>query len=253
MEEKMNSNKMTNSIIDTSQRKAVKIAGLFFLFNLIVPLLNWTFVLSKFTVAENVIATANNIMANELLFRFGITIELFMSVGLIVLALVLYKILKPVNKNLAMLALLLKLVEATLMAVTVLVPFVALQILNGEAYLTVFTLEQLQFPIGLIFNSHTAITSIPMVFLGLDMMAFSYLFFKSKYIPRILAGFGILSFALIFIHALMYILAPEYAMMPINQIIFWAPSGLFEIIIGIWLLTKGLNDQQGDKHIKEAS
>ncbi len=49
---------MSKSISDTSQHKAVKVAGLFFLFNLIVPLLNWTFVLSKFTVAENVIATA---------------------------------------------------------------------------------------------------------------------------------------------------------------------------------------------------
>jgi hypothetical protein len=235
---------MTKHVVDTSQRKAVKVAGLMFLFSLIVPLLNWTFVLSKFNIAGDPIATAKNIMANELLFRFGITIELIMSVGLIVLALALYIILKPVNKNLALLALFLKLVEATIMAVTVLVHFIALQVLNGEAHLTVFTPEQLQFPIGLIFNSHTAITSIPMVFLGLDMMVFSYLFFKSKYIPRVLSGFGILSFALIFIHALMYILAPEYAMMPITQIIFWPPSGLFEIIIGIWLLSKGLNVQQ---------
>jgi hypothetical protein len=240
----MKSNKMTSSFTDPSQGKAIKVAGLFFLLNLIVPLLNWTFVLSKFNVAEDVIATAKNIMANELLFRFGITIELFMSIGLIVLALVLYIILKPVSKNLALLALLLKLIEATLMAVTVLVPFIALQILNKESYLTEFTPEQFQFPIGLIFNSHTAITSIPMVFLGLDMMIFSYLFFKSKYIPRILSSFGILSFALIFIHALMYILAPEHAMMPINQIIFWTPSGLFEVIIGIWLLFKGIKVQQ---------
>ncbi len=249
----MNSNRKTARIADISQHKAARVAGFMFLFSLIVPLLNWTFVLSKLVVAENVIATANNIMANELQFRIGITIELTMSVGLIVLALALYIILKPVNKNLALLALLWKLVEATMVAVIVLVSFIALQILNGEAYLTAFTPEQLQVPVGLILNAHTTIYSIPMVFLGLDMMVFSYLFFKSKYIPRILAGFGILSFALIFIHALMYILAPKYATMPINQIIFWVPSGLFEIIIGIWLLSKGLKVQQGDNHIKEAS
>jgi len=92
-----------------------------------------------------------------------------------------------------------------------------------------------------------------MVFLGLDMIVFSYLFFKSKYIPRILAGFGILSFALILIHALMYILVPKCAAMPINQIVFWAPSGLFEMIIGVWLLSRGLNVQQGDNHTKVAS
>lgn len=83
-----------------------------------------------------------------------------------------------------------------------------------------------------------------MVFLGLDMMVFSYLFFKSKYIPRILANFGILSFALIFIHALMFMLTPKYATMPINQIVFWVPSGLFEITIGIWLLSKGPKIEQ---------
>jgi len=221
-------------------QNVVKIAGLFFLLNLLVPLFNWTFILSKFKVDDNVIATAKNIMANELLFRFGITVELFLSVGLIILALVLYKILKVVNKDFARFALFLKLIEATLIAVSVLIPFIALQVLQEEAFLKSFTQEQLQFPIGLIFNSHTAITSVPMVFLGLDMMLFSYLFFKSKYIPSVLAGFGILSFAFILIHSLMYIITPQYATMPINQIIFWAPSGIFEIIIGIWLLLKGV-------------
>jgi hypothetical protein len=66
-----------------------------------------------------------------------------------------------------------------------------------------------------------------------------------------LADFGILSFALIFIHALMYIIAPKYAMMPISQLIFYAPSGLFEIIIGIWLLSKGIKISK-DEDIKDA-
>ena len=235
---------MINNIDDTSQRKAAKVAGVMFLFSLIVPSLNWAFILSKLVVAENVIATANNIMTNEFQFRIGITIELIMSVGLIVLGLALYIVLKPANKNFALLALLLKLVEATIAAGIVLVSLIALQLLNGDAYIANFTAEQLRVPVGLILNVHTAVFSIPMVFLGLDMMVFSYLFFKSRYIPKILASFGVLSFALIFIHALMFILAPRYATMPINQIIFWAPSGLFEIVIGIWLLTKGLKIQQ---------
>jgi hypothetical protein len=234
---------MTDHITDRSLHKAVKVAGFMFLFSLIVPSLNWAFVLSKFIVAENAIATANNIMANEFLFRIGNVIELIMSVGLIVLALALYIILKPVNKNLALLALLLKLVEATIVAVIVLISFIALQVLSGKAYLTVLTPGQLLSPVGFFLNVHTTLYSIPMIFLGLDMILFSYLFFKSKYIPGILAGFGILSFTLILIHALMYILAPEYAKMMINQIIFYAPSGLFEIMIGVWLLFKGIKLQ----------
>ncbi len=237
----MNSKKTSLIITDTSHRNTVKVAGFMFLFTFIVPTINWAFVLSKLNIEGNAVATAKSIIANEFLFRLGITIELFMSVGLIILGLVLYTILKNVNRNLALLALSLKLVEATIMAITVLIPFIALEILNSNTPFTTLTQEQLLFPLGKIFNSHTAITSIPMVFLGLDMLIFSYLFLKSKYIPRILAGFGILSFALVLIQSLMFILGPEYATRPINQIIFWTPSSLFEIIIGIWLLAKGIN------------
>ena len=234
---------MTSYAADSSQRKAAKLAGFMFLFCLIGPLLNWGLVLSKFIVAEDIIATAKNIMGNELQFRIGITVELIMAVVLVVLARALYTLLEPVDKALALLALLLKLAEATIVAAIVLVSLLALQVLDGGAHLTAFTPEQLQVPVGLILNAHTAIYSIPMVFLGLDMMLFSYLFLKSKYIPRILAGFGILSFAFILIHALMFILAPQYAAMPVNQAIFYAPSGIFEIIIGIWLLVRGVDVQ----------
>jgi hypothetical protein len=228
----------------SSQHKAARVAGFMFLFSLIVPLLNWAFVLSKLIVAENVIATANNIKANELLFRIGITIELIMSVGLMVLALALYIILKPVNKNLALLALLWKLAEAIIVAVIVLISFIALQISNGGAYLTAFTLEQLQAPVGFLLSEHTVLYSIPMVFLGLDLVIFFYLFFKSRYIPRILAGFGILSYALILIHAFVNILAPEYATMLIMEIICYTPSCFLELIAGVWLLVKGVNVRQ---------
>jgi len=240
---KMDSNKMNAKIIDTSQRKAARVAGFMFLFSFIVPTLNWIFVLHKFIVAENVMATAKNIMANELLFRIGITIELIMSVGLAVLALALYTILKPVNRHLALLGILLKLAEAVVVAVIVLVSFIALQILDGGANLTGYTPEQLQAPVGLILNMHTALYSIPMVFLGLDMMIFFYLFFKSKYIPKILSGFGILSFALILFQALGNILVPKYAATPAIDIICYTPSGIVEIVVGIWLLSEGLNIQ----------
>jgi hypothetical protein len=233
----------TNQIADLPTQKTVKIAGFMFLFAFIVPTLNWVFVLSNFIDTNDSIATANNILSNELMFRIGITIELIMSLGLLILAMILYSMLKTINRYLALLALLLKISEAVLVAVMVVIMFIALHMLIETAAMIESTSKQFYLFAGILLNKHTALYSIPMVFLGLDMIIFSYLFFKSKYIPVLLAGFGIFSFALILIHALMYILTPEYAAMPIIQIIFYAPSGLFEIIIGIWLLSKGLNDQ----------
>ncbi len=231
---------MANHTADASLSRIARIAGLLFLFSLIVPLLNWIFVLSKFIVAENAIDTAHTILANELLFRIGIINDLITSAVVVVLALALYIILKSVNKNLALLALFLKLTEAILLAVIALGSFIALLILNGQASLTVFEPEQIQALVGLFLNARMSVSAIPMVFLGLNLMVFLYLLFKSKYVPRILAGFGILSYALIFIYALITILSPNYATIMIIQIISWAPSCLFEVIIGVWLLFKGV-------------
>ena len=76
---------MTKQGVATSQRKAVKIAGFMFLFAFIIPTLNWALVLATFNVPGDALATAKNIMANTFLFRLGISVELVMAVGLVVL------------------------------------------------------------------------------------------------------------------------------------------------------------------------
>ena len=231
---------------------AAKVAGFMFLFSLLVPALNFAFVLSPLVVAADPIGTARNILANEALFRVGLTIELIMSVGLVVLAVALYRILKPVSGCLALLALLWKVAEVVLAAAIVLISFVALQVANGAVEMTVFSREQLLAPVGLLLNAHTVLYSAPMVFLGLDLMLFFCLFYRSNYIPRVMAGFGVLSYALILIHALGIIVVHDLATMPIVQAVGYLPSCLAELMVGIWLLVKGLNMRPTDVGVSES-
>jgi hypothetical protein len=228
-----------------SNKKIARIAGFMFLLIVTGWTLNWIFVDSKIHAAGNVMATVNNIMANELLFRIGIANELIFSIFGIVLALGLYIILKPVNKNLALLALCWKLMDAIIGTVNVLVTFIVLQMVNGKATMTVFKPEQLQDIAGLFFNIRANGAAIAMLFLGLGFMVFFYLLFKSKYVPGILAGFGVLSYFLIFVNSLANILLPQNAAVltmvnPISMI-FMTPSILFELLIGFWLICKGIN------------
>ena len=220
---------------------AAKVAGFMFLFSLLVPALNFVLVLSPFVVADDPLGTARNILAKEALFRVGLTIELIMSVGLVVLAVALYRLLKPISGGLALLALLWKVAEVVLAAAIVLITFVALQMAHGTVGLKAFSAEQLLMPVGLLLNAHTALYSVPMVFLGLDLGLFFYLFYRSNYIPRMMAGFGILSYALIFIHALGIIIVPDIATRPIIQTVAYLPSCITELVVGAWLLVKGLN------------
>jgi len=237
---------MTSYFKDVSLQKTARVAGSMFLCSLIVPTLNWVFILSKFISSENVINTGQNILGNEFLFRIGIINELITSVIIVVLALALYIILKSINKNLAMLALFLKLIEAMLWAVIALGHFIALLILNGQASLTAFEPEKIQAIVGLFLNIYIATTAVPGVFVGLNLMIFSYLLFKSKYIPSILAAFGVLSYVLVFIYDSLTILLPNYATIMIIQIICTTPIGIFQLIIGIWLVFRGLNIQLQD-------
>lgn len=224
--------KTSTSII--AQHRAARIAGFMFLFILTTILLN-SFILSKLIVTENALATANNIVTSTWLFRLGITNELILSVCAILLAIALYITLKSVNKHLALMALYLKLTEGILSAVIALLNFIGLQVLLGKDQITT-TSEQSRTLVGSFLNLHDTLYAIPMLFLGLNLVLFSYLFFKSRYIPKSLAVFGMVSYALVFGFALVNILLPK-----LSALVLTVPSILFELIIGIWLLFRGIN------------
>jgi hypothetical protein len=225
------------------QQRWVKVAGVLFLSAFILPTLNWMLVLSRLVDSESAAATTRKVLNNEWLFRLGTSVELFMAISLLVLAVALYAILKTVDRNLALLALTIKSVEAGLCGVLVLLSFLALQLSNGAT--GTIDLDSIRSLVGVLLNQHTVLYAIPMVLLGLDMMLFFYLFLKSGLLPRGLALFGIFSFACIFVHSLGHLLAPDVAAMPVVAGIFYAPSCLAELIVGSWLLAKGTDIHKG--------
>jgi len=92
-------NKMT--ILLTNSKHIARLAG--FLYFLLIPLgfFGVTYVTSALIVSGDAAATVNNIIASESLYRLSMVSALWMNVVSIVLVLVLYKLLEPVNKNLA--------------------------------------------------------------------------------------------------------------------------------------------------------
>lgn len=215
-----------------------------FLCSLLVPAINWVFILSKFIVPENDISTAHNILANKIFFSVGIINEVLSAIVIVSLSLALYTILKSINRNLALLALVLKLADAFLTLVIALTHVVALQVLSNLSTFTATTQEQMKALIGVFLRSHISLTSIPGMFLGLSMSIFLYLLIRSKYIPSFLAKFGFISYVLIFIYDFLFILSPSISSTPIIQIIGLGPNIFFMPIIGFWLITKGLKIQK---------
>ena len=188
-------------------------------------------------------------MANELLFRIGVANDIIVFVLVVFLSLALYVILKTVNKNFALLALLMRFGEGIIGGVvTVLSGLIPLLLLDGAAESET---KQLQALVGLFLEVQTAGLNIVMIFMGLGGTVFCYLFFKSKCIPRILAAWGIFTYLTMLIFSFVNILFPNLPEM--IAIVLYTPGALFEVIIGLWLLFKGVNFQQWEKRALESA
>jgi hypothetical protein len=240
MEERINTNKMTTRISEKSLLVYARVAGLAYIVIILLGIFSVSFIESNLVIPGNDAATVNNIMVNELRFRISVAGEIMMFVFVVLLSLALYVILKTVNKNLALLALLWRLGEAIIGGgITVLSGLIPLLLLNREV---AFETEQLHALVGLFLGVRNAGLDVVLIFIGMGGTLFCYLFLKSKYVPKILAAWGMLTYISMLILAFTSIFLPNLS--ETIKMAFYAPGGLFEIIIGLWLLIKGINVKQ---------
>jgi len=179
--------------------------------------------------------TTNNIIAHERLFRIGIANNIVTFAIDVVLIWALYLLLKRVNRSLALLAVFFRLIETTLACFAIINSYVAMQFIN-DSPTKLFDLNQIQF-LSLLHSIYALTFVIVAVFLGLGSTLFNYLFYKSGYIPKILAGWGIFASLLLLTSQFAIIVFPAVE----NKIIpaCYGPIALDEIALGVWLLFKG--------------
>jgi hypothetical protein len=231
---------MTNRIADQSPRKTARMAGLFYLIFILTTVLA-TYVRSRLIVSGDAAATASNIMGSELFFRIGFVTELVSAVFFLLAAWALYVLLKPVNKNLALLFLLLNLGGVAVECINALNLFAALQFLSGANYLNVFQTGQLQAMAMSFLNSYTSGFMIAQIFFSAWLLPLGYLVYKSRFLPRFLGILLILDFFGNLSWFLQFFLLPDYGILayPGNAIGFIA-----EISLTLWLLIMGVKDQK---------
>lgn len=233
---------MTISTINESQRKAARVAGFTFLFAMAIVVLANYGISFRLSIPGNALETARNIMANETLFRINIACNLIYSAAIGVLLAALYVILKPVNRTLALVAAFCRLVVALMWSATALNMLGALRLLGDAAYLPVFGADQLQTLARLRLDASYDAYYVGLPFWGLASTVCSYLWFKSRYIPRALAVFGVISSAWCVICAFAFIVFPNFSA-TVNAYWFDMPLLIFEMATGFWLLIKGVAAQ----------
>ena len=226
--------------------QTARIAGALYLFVAVSGIFNAMYGPSSLIVLEDAATTVNNILASESPFRLGIVNDLIAQTVGLLLVLALYKLLKPVNKNHALLMVIFALVGIPIVMLNLLNQFAALLLLSGADYLTVFAADQLQALVMLFLNLDEHGFFIAHIFWGLWLFPMGYLVFKSGYIPRILgvlliiAGFGYL------IDFVTFFFVPSFG--PIKMFTF-----IGELLLPLWLLIKGVNVEQWEKRAVESA
>ncbi len=217
-----------NTISNISTLNKQRVAGILFLLTLIIPTLNWVFILSRFLLHEGSIVM--KIQENEFLFRFNVLNQIISSVCIMMLGYLLYTILKSVKAKVSLLALFFKSFEAVFILILAVVYLIVLSMIksgfNEESLIT-----------GLISN-YVPYTAIPGLFLGISMTLFAYLFYKTDIVPKWLAILGVISYIIVILYDSSVILSPKISSLLLVQIIGSAPVCVFQLIIGVWFLIK---------------
>lgn len=227
--------------VDESQRRAARVAGILYLFTILAANFTEFYVRRKLIMPADALQTATNIAQHEQLFRLGITTDLIMLAANVMLIVALYVILKPVNRNLALLAVFWCLVECSIAAATVGIDFAAVLSLTGSHSLPASNTEQLQPLARLLISLEGGGNRAAALFFGLGSTLFCYLWFKSRYIPRLLAALGILASLVPTFIPLSTIVFASLADLPLRRARTGIPIVIFEVFAGVWLLIRGIN------------
>jgi Domain of unknown function (DUF4386) len=229
---------MENKLIDASRRKTARLAGMLYLLMTIFGMFSMIYVDPKFYVPDNPTATVNSILASEGLFRLGIASSLVSIVLFLFVAYALYKLLKSVDKDLALLMII-------LVAVSIPVglnfnQFAPILLSKSAGYRSAFGPAQLQALSMTFLDLQKQSDSIGQVFWGLWLFPLGRLVFKSGFIPKML---GILLMVGCFgyiLNSLTILLFPDYKVISYLGSLF---GFVAELVFIIWLLTKGVKSQ----------
>jgi len=145
------------------------------------------YVPSKLIVWSDAAATVRNIQTSDTLFRLGFIAYLMEATCDVALALVFYMLLKPVRKDVALLAAFFGILGTALFAVAELFYFAPSFILHGAGYLKTFTTDQLNSLAMLSLRFYSWGGGIFMAFYGTAWLLRAYLMFRSGYFPKAIA------------------------------------------------------------------
>jgi hypothetical protein len=233
---------MHNRAIAISQDQAARAAGLVYLIIFVLAPFAEFVVREGLTAPGDPAATADRIVAAEGLFRAGFATDLVVFVIEVAQAAVLYVLLRPVSRTLALVMSYARLAQATILGLNLLNMFMGLQLLTGAAYAAAFEAGQRQALAFVFFSAQRVGYELGLAFFALHLGVLGYLVARSGFLPRVLGILLVVSALGYAANSFVVFLAPALADILAVIVVVTALAG--ELPLALWLLIKGVNAER---------
>jgi len=232
-------------LLTRSPQTYARLAGALYLVIIILGLVDETFIRGSLIVPGDTAATANKIIAWESLFRWGIVGDLIMHICDVPLTLILYLLLRPVSKDLSLLAAIFSLLQTAVLIANKLNLVMTLLVLGGLGYRSAFDQQQVQTLVALSLRLHEYGFGIGLIFFGVSCLIVGYLTYKSNYFPKALGVLHAIAGLSYLVNSFALLLAPALADKMFPAIL--VPAFVGELAMCLWLLIKGVDVLNWDK------
>ena len=231
--------------VEDSPQRYARLGGALYLAIIVLGGFAEGFVANKLLVSGNSAATAHNILASPGLWRLSVAGNLIVVLCAVPLLWIEYLLLRPVSKQLALLAVLFNLVSLAVEAISKLFLLVVMPTLGSADLPRAFEPQQIEILANLALKSHDTAFNIALIFFGFTCLVNGYLIFKSGFLPKFvgvlmqIAGLCYLTacFAVLFAPAFADLITPAILVPPL----------VGESSFCLWLLVKGVDDAKWKK------
>jgi hypothetical protein len=216
-----------------------RVGGVLYLVIIVIGLLGEAVIRGSLVVWGDPTATAQRILASEFLWRLGVAGQLFLLICAVALTLIWYVLLRPVNRNLTLLAIFFALISLAVESVSALHLQSAVATLSSAELLKVVDVQQVHALAYLSVVSHAHAFGVALVFFGVECLIVGYLILKSAYFPKLIGAMMQIAGLCYLINSFSLVLSPSLANFLFPAILL--PAFVGESAFCLWLLVKGVN------------
>jgi hypothetical protein len=211
-------------------RTTAKIVGAMYLAGFVVGIGGNVLILSILSAPDHL----STLSANSTLLAFGAVLWFMAVIWDAAHGVLMFPVLKPRNERIAVGYLGFRILDAAFIAVMAI--FILVQIPLGAEYLKAGAdTAYLQSLSNMFMEGQLYAYNFGMAFLGVAGLMLCYTLNKANLIPRPLAVWGLVGYAVILCGSVVEVMG--FNLLSIHAI----PGGLWEMFIGVWLIAKGFN------------